>query len=190
MTWVWSGTIYDVLHQFHTKGRRGGTTQRSPGCLAFAVRTYDFPISRQRGKKYPASYAQISVNTAFQVTVDRSHFPWRILEFSRIPHRILAKSRIPKIPFQTSPCSELLRATQKRTKSRSHYPCEIEIKIYLRIVDFPVLKKTKFDKVNVSSPYIMMWNTVSQWKLVPCKIPCKDKKGHSVIFLKNLPREG
>ena len=70
----------------------------------------DFPISRQRSKKYPASYAQISVNTASQVTV-RSHFPLRFFESTRIPHRILAKSLIPKIPFQASLCSELSRVT-------------------------------------------------------------------------------
>lgn len=72
-------------------------------------------ISRQTSKKYPASYAQISVNTASQVTV-RSHFPLRFFESTRIPHRILAKSLIPKIPFQTSLCSGLLRVTQKKEK--------------------------------------------------------------------------
>lgn len=48
------------------------------------------------------------------------------------------------------------------------------MKIYPRIVDFPVLKKKEFDKVNVSSPYIMMWNTVNEsWFLVKYLVKIK-----------------
>ena len=124
---------------FTSKDRRG---EEVPLKARLIVRhlPLERTISRQTSKKYPASYAQISVNTASQVTV-RSHFPLRFFESTRIPHRILAKSLIPKIPFQTSLCSRLLRVTQKRRKSRSHYPCEIEIKISPCIVGFPVLKK-------------------------------------------------
>ena len=47
--------------------------------------------------------------------------------------------------------------------------------MYPRIVDFPVLKKkTEFDIVNVSSPYIMMWDTVNEsWFLVKYLVKIK-----------------
>ena len=127
---------------FTSKDRRG---EEVPLKARLIVRhlPLERTISRQTSKKYPASYAQISVNTASQVTV-RSHFPLRFFESTRIPYRILAKSLIPKIPFQASLCSELSRATHiKKIKSRSHYPCEIEIKISPCIVGFPVLKKKR-----------------------------------------------
>ena len=99
---------------FTSKDRRG---EEVPLKARLVIRhlPLERTISRQTSKKYPASYAQISVNTASQVTV-RSHFPLRFFESTRIPHRILAKSLIPKIPFQTSLCSRLLRVTQKKEK--------------------------------------------------------------------------
>ena len=66
------------------------------------------------------------------------------------------------------------RKRKKEKNLKSNYPCEIEIKISPRIVDFPVLKKTEFHKVNVSSPYIMMWNTVNEsWFLVKYLVKIK-----------------
>ena len=115
------------------------------------------------------------MNTASQVTVT-SHFPLRFFESTRIPHRILAKSLIPKIPFQTSLCSELSRATHIKKGENQGVIILVKLKwkYILALLIFLYLKKTEFDKVNVSSPYIMMWNTVNEsWFLVKYLIKIK-----------------
>ena len=53
---------------------------------------------------------------------------------------------------------------------------KLKLKYLLASLVFLYLKKTEFDIVNVSSPYIMMWNTVNEsWFLVKYLVKIKSK---------------